>query len=76
MTAKANKEIIENKPLRKQKKIKDCQVGFKMTADDAEELKLIAERLGGMAVASMLRIAICNKIDEVKRTGDPKKFIE
>lgn len=76
MTTKSNNPISEKKSTKKTKKIKDVQIGFKMPHDDVNELKQIAEELGGMALASMLRITVYNKLNEVKRTGDPKKFIE
>lgn len=59
-----------------EKKHKNMNMNVKFPEDDYRELQQIADSLGGMTLSSMIRMLIYSRLDEVRRTGDPKTFID
>lgn len=55
---------------------KDKTLCLKVPSDFHEELKMISERLGGMSVSSMIRVLLYSRVEKVKKTGDPKVFLD
>ena len=55
--------------------IKNKNMNVKFPEDVYDELKRIADELGGMTLSAMVRVLIYSKLEEVQKSGDPRTFI-
>lgn len=62
------KRVREPKP-------KPMNMNVKFPEEDYRELQEIAEQLGGMTLSSMIRMLVYNQLKKVRKTGDPKSFL-
>lgn len=51
-------------------------MNVKFTDEEYEKLQEIANALGGMPLSSLVRIVLLDRLEKVKKTGNPKTFIE
>lgn len=58
------------------KRLKNMNMNVKFPEKDYRELQRIADALGGMSLSSMIRMLVYAKLNEVRRSGDPKAFID
>jgi hypothetical protein len=69
---------MPNKPKNENtdKKVKNMNMNVKFPEDDYRELQQIADDLGGMSLSSMVRMLIYKQLEKVRKTKDPKSFLE
>lgn len=58
------------------KKIKDKNMNVKFPEDDYRELQEIADKIGGSSLSGIIRILVYTQLDKVRKTGDPKSFLD
>lgn len=51
-------------------------MNVKFSLEEYEDLQKVADDLGGMPLSSMVRIVLLERLKKVKKTGNPKVFIE
>ena len=61
---------------KREKKLKNMNMNVKFPEDDYRQLQKIADSLGGMTLSSMIRMLVYSRLEEYKKTGDPKTFIK
>jgi len=71
----SSENVKENVKRKKKKKVKNMNMNVKFPEEDYRELQRIADLLGGMSLSSMIRILIYSKLEEFRKTNDPKTFI-
>lgn len=60
---------MENKP-------KDKNLNVKFPEEDYRKLQKIADDIGGMSLASMVKMLIYRQLEKVKNTGDSISFLD
>lgn len=55
--------------------LKSRNMNVKFTEEDYDFLQSIADDLGGMSLSNMIRTLVHSQIEEVKRTKDPRSFL-
>lgn len=58
------------------KKVKDANLNVKLPEDDYREIQEIADSLGGLTISSMIRTLIYAQLDKVRKSGDPRLFLD
>lgn len=66
---------MSNEPRRPEKKPKDKNMNVKLPEDDYHMLQQIADKIGGMTLSSMIRMLIYERLNKVKKSGDPGDFL-
>lgn len=61
---------------KQEKKLKNRNMNVKFTDQDYEELQKIADAIGGMTLSSMIRMLVYSRLERVRKTGDPKQFVD
>lgn len=56
--------------------LKDKLLSIKIPTDVHNDLKKIADEIGGLSISSMLRMLIYSRINKVKKSGNPKDFLD
>jgi len=51
-------------------------MNVKWTDEEYDMLQKIAKDLGGMTLSSLVRIVLLERLEKVKKTGNPRDFIE
>lgn len=67
--AKRNKKSTEKKP-------KNAMMNVKLPLEDYMELQSIADAIGGMSLSAMMRVLIYSHLEKVRKTGNPRKFLD
>ncbi|MCT4584058.1 MAG: ribbon-helix-helix domain-containing protein [Peptostreptococcaceae bacterium] len=57
------------------KKIKNMNMNVKLPEDDYRELQKIADNLGGITLSAMIRMLVYERLNKVRKKGDPKAFL-
>lgn len=58
------------------KRPKNSNMNVKFPEEEYRQLQEIADQLGGMTLSTMIRLLIYSRLERVKETGDPKKFLD
>jgi len=62
--------------LNRKKSLKDKLLSVKIPTEVHADLQKIAEDLGGLSISSMVRMLLYSRIDKVKKSGNPKTFLD
>ena len=62
-------------PRNKDIKVKNTNLNVKFPEQDYMELQVIADKIGGITLSSMVRIIIYSQLEKVKKSGDERSFL-
>lgn len=62
-------------PRNKDIKVKNTNLNVKFPEQDYKELQVIADKIGGITLSSMIRIVIYSQLEKVKKSGDGRMFL-